>query len=225
MTVSYTDFALRFPALASDDPTKQARINLLIQDAYLIMSPAFYGSLYDLAVLYSVADQVVSAPDFEGDREQYFPKGAITSETVNDSGWSIGYASSGSGSGGSGSGSAASVFATKLKDLKSGLALPVGLGDCCSDYYPIASPVPVPTPSPVAQKIRSAQVLTVSNEGTITDAQSVAIANTGTSAGTAQGQSIAAGMALSWSVVAGQDVLQPISYDATGTTFLITVVS
>ena len=68
-------------------------------------------------------------------------------------------------------------------------------------------------------------ITSVSSSGTIAaGAQSVAIANIGTVAGTVKTQSFPANASVSWSVINPLDSLGAIAYDATGTTFLITEV-
>lgn len=72
--------------------------------------------------------------------------------------------------------------------------------------------------------VRATNFISTSSAGTIAaGANSVAIANVGDAAGAVKNEVMPAGAAISWSAN-GRDVLDEISYDATGTTFLITKV-
>lgn len=234
MLITYSDFATRYLSGPNPDAAlsaaQPAYIELLIDEARGMLSEEFYGSLYKRAVLLYVADQIVSA-GAATENGGFAPAGAISSMQVSDTGYSISYGGSGSSGG---SGSAKSVYAAELASLRSRLALPTDLGGSFYDstpvYYAIPSPAPapVPTPSPSptpAPTQRIPQVQTVNGAGVITGAQSIAIANIGASSGIVQGIGLLPGGSLSWTVVAGQDVLQAIAYDATGTTFMITTVS
>lgn len=72
---------------------------------------------------------------------------------------------------------------------------------------------------------KSPNITSASTSGTVdAGAQSVAIANIGTAAGTVKGQAYPANTSASWTVVSPLDTLGAIAYDATGTVFLITEV-
>ncbi len=76
----------------------------------------------------------------------------------------------------------------------------------------------------LASKPRATSFIDATANGIIkAGASSVAIANAGDAAGTVKGASLPVGASLNWGAN-GQDVLDAIPYDATGTVFLITTV-
>jgi hypothetical protein len=69
--------------------------------------------------------------------------------------------------------------------------------------------------------VRVPAVLSVTNSGSTPYAYSVSIANVGTAAGTVDGKPFPAGTTLSFDGGALNNLVQSVSYNATGTTFLI----
>jgi len=95
-------------------------------------------------------------------------------------------------------------------------------GNCCED---ILSQV-----SDINTKLKSAQrrpgVISTSTSGSTTAGwYSFSIANVGAAAGTVDGASIPAGTTLNFDAGVLNNTLASISYDATGTTFVITFIS
>lgn len=75
----------------------------------------------------------------------------------------------------------------------------------------------------IAGDVYAATLSTVTTSGTVSaGAWAVSVANTGDAAGTIAGGSIPAGTEITWRCPVGS-TLAAIAYDATGTTFLISV--
>ena len=78
----------------------------------------------------------------------------------------------------------------------------------------------------IAPQVRKVSVKSVSNADTVgVNAYSLSIANVGASAGTVNGAPLPAGVTLNFDAGALNNTLTGVIYDATGTTFLISVIA
>lgn len=76
-----------------------------------------------------------------------------------------------------------------------------------------------------APQPRNASIRRYTNSSTISNAYSISIANVGAANGTVNGQNLAPGEIVTWDAGVLNNTLNTVSFDATGTEFLITWIS
>ena len=110
------------------------------------------------------------------------------------------------------SGNQGNNFPWQLKMLQ-GLQALIDSG-CCDEILALLEP-----------QLRRANVLNTSTTGTVPVCYSFSIANVGSAAGIVNGQSIPAGTTLNFDAGVLNNTLSGATYNATGTTFLITYIT
>jgi hypothetical protein len=152
--ITYTDLVTIFPVFASSDPNRIAQINFYISLAIGEVDPEFYGSSYNLALLYTVADRLAVA-DF-ATSSGGMTSGKISARSV-DGEYSVTYGSRASNTSVQ---SGRSSYAELLADLTNRAGLGMPTLDCCTGYsgsgyvaIPVPPAVPTPTPTPTGPQV------------------------------------------------------------------------